>query len=119
MERVRVMCGDWTRVTSPTVTTHNGLTGMFLDPPYIDGCDAVYEEHNNDVRDAVREYALEHGEEMRIALCGYEGEHDMPPDWDCFAWKAKGGYGSQADGQGKANAHRERIYFSPACLQVD
>ncbi len=119
LERVRVMCGDWTRVTSPTVTTHNGLTGMFLDPPYIDGCKAVYEEHTNDVREAVREYAIQHGQEMRIALCGYEGEHDMPPDWDCYGWKARGGYGSQADGQGKANAHRERIYFSPACLHVD
>jgi DNA adenine methylase len=119
LDRVRVMCGDWTRVISPTVTTHNGLTGMFLDPPYIDGCAKVYAEHNNDVRDSVRAYALEHGHEMRIALCGYEGEHDMPPDWECYAWKAKGGYGSQADGQGKANAHRERIYFSPACLRVN
>lgn len=117
MERVRVMCGDWTRVITPAVTTHNGLTGMFLDPPYIDGCDSVYEEHNNDVRDAVREYALEHGEEMRIALCCYEGEHDMPPEWDCYSWKAGGGYAKTDNA--KANAHRERIYFSPACLQVD
>ena len=118
MERVRVMCGDWTRVTSPTVTTHNGLTGMFLDPPYIDGCDNVYEEHGNDVREAVREYAIQHGQEMRIALCCYEGEHDMPDDWDCYAWKANGGY-SRNDGRGLENRHRERIYFSPACLQVD
>jgi len=119
MERVRVMCGDWTRVTSPTVTTHHGLTGMFLDPPYIDGCDNVYEEHGNDVREAVREYALAHGQEMRIALCCYEGEHDMPPEWECYAWKANGGYGSQGNGRAKANAHRERIWFSPACLKVD
>jgi len=119
MERVRVMCGDWTRVTSPTVTTHHGLTGMFLDPPYIDGCDNVYEEHGNDVREAVREYALAHGQEMRIALCCYEGEHDMPPEWECYAWKANGGYGSQSNGRAKANAHRERIWFSPACLKVD
>ncbi len=119
LERVRVMCGDWARVTSPTVTTHHGLTGMFLDPPYIDGCKAVYEEHTNDVREAVREYAIAHGDEMRIALCGYEGEHHMPPDWDCYAWKAQGGYGLQANGRGRANAHRERIWFSPACLKVD
>ena len=119
LERVRVMCGDWARVTSPTVTTHHGLTGMFLDPPYIDGCDNVYEEHGNDVREAVREYAIQHGHEMRIALCGYEGEHDMPPEWECYAWKASGGYGSQSNGRGKANAHRERIWFSPACLKVD
>lgn len=29
-----------------------------------------------------------------IALCGYEGEHDMPTSWDCVEWKARGGYGS-------------------------
>jgi len=118
LERVRVMCGDWTRVTSPTVTTHNGLTGMFLDPPYLDGCSSVY-EHNEDVRLTVREYAIEHGAEMRIALCGYEGEHNMPDDWNCVPWKARGGYGSQSDGAGRENCHRERIWFSPACLQTE
>lgn len=119
LERVRVMCGDWTRVTSPTVTTHHGVTGMFLDPPYIDGCEAVYGDHTHDVRAEVREYCLAHGHEIKIALCGYEGEHDMPREWECHAWKAAGGYGAQADGRGKQNCKRERIWFSPACISVD
>ena len=31
-------------------------------------------------------------------------------------WKAKGGYGSQGDGAGRANAARETVWFSPHCL---
>ncbi len=117
---VRVMCGDWTRVTSPTATTHQGITGMFLDPPYIDNCSKTY-DHNEDVREAVRAYCIERGEDrkMRIALCGYEGEHEMPESWSTFKWKARGGYGSQADGQGRVNAKRERIWFSPHCRPAE
>jgi site-specific DNA-adenine methylase len=119
LERVRVLCGDWKRVTSDTVTVHNGLTGMFLDPPYIDGCCTdVYEEHNGDVRAEVREYAIANGDRMRIALCCYEGEHEMPATWECYRWKAAGGYASQGDGKNE-NCKRETIWFSPMCLSVD
>jgi hypothetical protein len=52
---------------------------------------------------------------MRIALCGYEGEHEMPDSWECFKWKAQGGYGSRAADGKNANAGRERIWFSPSC----
>jgi hypothetical protein len=67
----------------------------------------------------VREWAIENGDNpsLRIALCGYEGEHQMPDSWDCVAWKARGGYGSQGDGRGRENAARERIWFSPYCLK--
>lgn len=47
----------------------------------------------------------------------YEGDHPMPDTWECVAWKAKGGYGSQGAGAGRDNAKRERIWFSPACLR--
>ncbi|HKT87776.1 MAG TPA: hypothetical protein VJQ59_05040, partial [Candidatus Sulfotelmatobacter sp.] len=36
--------------------------------------------------------------------------------WDCLAWKARGGYGSQGNGSGRENAARERIWFSPHCM---
>lgn len=41
----------------------------------------------------VREWAVAHGEDerYRIALCGYDGEHDMPSTWSEFAWKTAGG----------------------------
>ena len=53
---------------------------------------------------------------LRIALCGYEGEHDMPASWECVAWKAAGGYGGQSQDHDNPNAKRERIWFSPHCL---
>lgn len=117
LERVRVMSGEWHRVTSPTVTTKFGTTAVFLDPPYLDKCSATY-NHNDDVRAAVRAWAIEQGENpaMRIALCGYEGEHEMPDTWAVHGWKTVGGYGSQGNNAGRANKHRERIWFSPHCV---
>lgn len=61
---------------------------------------------------------------MRIALCGYTGEHDgemTAAGWTPVYWKAHGGYGTQAgaDGRGRANAHREVIWFGPHCLGAD
>ena len=34
LRRVRVECGDWERVCGDTPTIKQGLTGVFLDPPY-------------------------------------------------------------------------------------
>lgn len=115
LRKVRVMCGNWDRVISPSVTTGHGLTGMFFDPPYLDGCFSNAYDHNEDVRGAVRAYCIERGSDplMRIALCGYEGEYEMPDDWSVFKWKARGGYASTE--QAVANSKRERIWFSPHC----
>jgi len=33
---------------------------------------------------------------LRIALCGYEGEHEMPADWAIHSWSAGEGFGGQA-----------------------
>jgi site-specific DNA-adenine methylase len=123
LKRVRVCCGDWTRVCGPTPTVKMGLTAIVLDPPYADSADRtddLYAKDSNDVAHAVREWAIEHGDDprIRIALCGYEGEHAMPDSWECVAWKAKGGYGSQARSGDNANARRERIWFSSHCLKV-
>lgn len=118
--RVRVCCGDWTRVCGPTPTFLCGLTGVFLDPPYshAERDSGLYRQELS-CADAVREWAVEMGErsDMRIALCGYDGEHAMPSDWEEVAWKATGGYGARGNGRGKDNAHRERVWFSPACLK--
>lgn len=134
LRRVRVCCGDWTRVLGPSVTIKHGVCGIFLDPPYDmrvvsapmsgrDGAapsDGLYSGgHDNDISKAVREWALENGDNplLRIALCGYEGEHEIPSSWECVAWKAHGGYGSQRGGAGNENSARERIWFSPACMR--
>jgi phage terminase large subunit len=104
LRRVRVCCGDWSRVLGPSVTCKHGVTGVFLDPPYADTADRdprLYTEDSLSVAHAVREWALANGDnpKLRIALCGYEGEHDIPETWACVPWKAAGGYGSQGDGE--------------------
>ena len=114
---VRVCCGDWLRVTGPSVTQSSPPTGMVLDPPYIDPeVDKCYGEDHNDVSSAVREYCLKHGHNIRIALCGYDTEHNMPPDWDVVKWTTNGGYAGQGSKE-NINRHRERIWFSPSCLK--
>jgi hypothetical protein len=122
LARVRVCCGDWKRVCTPAVTVKHGLTAVFLDPPYADTAQRdphLYRIDSARLAHDVREWAIEHGGDprLRIALCGYEGEHKMPRSWACVPWKANGGYGSQAAGRGLANSHRERIWFSPHCLK--
>jgi DNA adenine methylase len=123
LRSVRVCCGDWERICGPSVTFKHGITGVFLDPPYADSADrdeTLYAEDSLTVAHDVRRWAIENGGNplLRIALCGYEGEHEMPDAWECVAWKARGGYGSQGNGRGRDNANRERIWFSPGCLKL-
>jgi len=120
LRRVRVCSGDWSRVCGPSVTFKHGLTGVFLDPPYADTADRasdLYREDCEQVAHAVREWAIANGDNtlLRIALCGYEGEHEMPKSWSVVGWSAGAGFGGQAT-ERTGNGKRERIWFSPACL---
>lgn len=122
LARTRVCSGDWSRVCGPSVTTRLGLTGVFLDPPYADTAKRAGDLYNKDsqtVAHEVRAWALANGDnpKMRIALCGYEGEHVIPETWECVPWKAKGGYGGQKKEGENTNAHAERIWFSPHCVK--
>jgi hypothetical protein len=125
LRNVRVCCGDWTRVcSSESVTTRLGLTGVFLDPPYgtlAKRAKGLYAQDSLTVAEQVRHWCLERGPDpqMRIALCGYVGEgHEILEQhgWECVAWEAGGGYGNRTE-KGKANARKERIWFSPACVR--
>lgn len=119
LRRVRVCCGDWTRVLGDSVTIKHGVTAVLLDPPYSHDVrdDDLYAQDHDVAADA-REWAINNGDNplLRIALCGYEIEHSMPANWTIHRWKASGGYGSQGDGAGRANASKECIWFSPHCL---
>lgn len=122
LRHVRVCCGDWSRITRPSSTVRHGLTGVFLDPPYsFDERDSCLYNKETDCAKDVLQWALTNGDNpmLRIALCGYDGEHNVLEDygWDVHAWKAAGGYGSRSNGRGRANSYRERIWFSPHCLQ--
>lgn len=119
LRHVRVACGDWSRVCGNSVTWRHGLTGVFMDPPYgVEDRTSVYTNDCRNVAALAREWAITAGRrsDMRIAFAGYEGEHEFPESWSSFRWKAAGGYGSQGDDQGRANAKRETLWFSPACV---
>lgn len=121
LEHVRVLCGDWTRCLSYSSLDFNGVTGLFLDPPYSKQAGRnprIYSQEDTDVAHAVREWAIANGDnpDLRIALCGYDGEHEMPDTWSVHAWRTQGGFGNRTNKNGKRNKDRERIWFSPHCL---
>lgn len=124
LRRVRVCCGDWSRVCGPTPTVKQGRTAVFLDPPYDQTeRDGELYAIETPVSADVRRWCEENGPDkrLRIALCGYAGEgHESLETlgWSCVPWKAKGGYGSQGNGAGRENSTRERLWFSPYCLNV-
>jgi hypothetical protein len=99
---------------------NHGITGVFLDPPYASERNQSYAVDSKGVAHEVREWAIANGDNplLRIALCGYAGEHTMPESWVEVPWKAHGGYGSQGDGKGRENSAKERIWFSPHCLHT-
>jgi hypothetical protein len=130
LQRVRVCCGDWSRVCGGKdgdslgwINNCGTPAAIFLDPPYADTADRdgnIYRVDSESVAHAVREWAIAHGddERLRIVLAGYEGEHDMPPSWRKVAWKAQGGMENQ--GQAEAtNCYKERLWLSPHCLPVE
>lgn len=123
LARVRVCCGDWSRVMGPTVTQKHGQAAIFLDPPYSleagrdMGC---YHQDDGQVAHEVREWCLAHGQNplLRIAICGYAGEHEAleAAGWSVLDWKTQGGMAQGRGKRGSENRHRERIWFSPHCL---
>ena len=129
IRRLRVCCGDWSRVVTPSCTYKLGgeqtVTGVLLDPPYdlriarsrrtgSDGAaptDKLYASHDNDLSAEVRAWAINTGanRNMRIALCGLEAEHEMPSNWEPVYWNAPRGYSRRK--------RREVIWFSPYCIK--
>lgn len=114
LRRVRVCCGDYARVLTPSCTWKVGggtLTGVLLDPPYSHSLrDRLLYAIDQDVAAKARAWALAAGDNprMRIALCGLEGEHVMP-GWEAVHWNAPRGYANKP--------RREVIWFSPHCLK--
>lgn len=119
LRHVRVACGDWSRVCGDSVTWRHGMTGVFLDPPYgVEDRATVYSQDDRDVASKARDWAIAAGRraDMRIALASYDSDVAPPEGWAVYRWKAQGGYGSQGQADGRINAGRETIWFSPACL---
>jgi DNA adenine methylase len=124
LRHVRVCCGDWSRVMGDSVTRRHGKAAILLDPPYSHAVrDNNLYRVEDDCAAAVRKWCAANGDDkqLRIALCGYAGEgHEELEEmgWRVLAWKASGGYESQGK-ERTGNAAKERIWFSPHCLQVE
>ena len=121
---VRVVCGDWKQVMGGNWRTANGDCAVFLDPPYAPETgrnNKIYRSDDLTVAKDVLDWCKENGDNRlyKIALCGYDGEHNELEDmgWTVHAWKTAGGFASNAKGEsrGKENRFKERIWFSPFC----
>jgi len=124
LRRVRVVCGDWTRVCGGHWQDRLGACGIFFDPPYgvNDRDQGLYHRESTDIARDVRAWALERGAnpDYRIVIAGYD-EHGelLEHGWRAEGWKTGGGYAHtrRADtSQGDENRTRERLYCSPHCL---
>lgn len=138
LRMVRVCCGDWQRVCdSPTTMDLLGTTAVFLDPPYRvkiagrEGDSRTRHIYANDkvqdidaLCDRVRDWCLKWApnKDVRIALCGYEGEYPEIESlvgaggWSVMEWSSAGGYGNRSREGKNENRHRERVWFSPHCV---
>ena len=125
LRRVRVVCGDWTRICGGDWQTHHWLNaGIFFDPPYsvADRDSQIYSEESLTVAQDVATWCLARGQrgDHRIVLAGYADEHPrlVEAGWTMIAWKTGGGYGNTAGKKvtrGQENRHREMLYCSPHC----
>jgi len=126
---VRVVCGDWSRICGGNWQSKCGVAGVFFDPPYSDlaqRAPGLYSTDSLQVAHDVRAWCIDRGasERYRIVLAGYYEEHAELLDrgWRVHRWSATGGYARLAkdqDSPGRANRHREALFFSPHCLEAD
>lgn len=125
LRRVRVCCGDWQRVLGPgTLGKGKNVGGrrpcaVFFDAPYPhDRRDVgLYTQDGMELWFQVRDWAVEHGDDpdLRIAVCGYEGDFGDHAGWTEYAWRGARGYSSKEND----NRERERIWFSRGCLPLE
>ena len=126
LRRVRVVCGDWSRVCGGDWQDDRGTCGMFLDAPYnpkiCNRDPKIYTEESATVANDVREWCIPRGERKtyRIVLAGYYDEHKILEDeygWTVHKWSAHGGFANRGKGKtrGEENRHKEALFFSPHC----
>ena len=118
---VRVCCGDWERVVKDSVTHRNGLTGVFLDPPYTKGAmNYAAGGVGGDLANDVQAWCAVNGanDKLRIVLCGHSGEHDdlLALGWHHREWQSKCGGGYSKTKSAQTNAASETLWCSPACV---
>jgi len=118
LARVRITCGTWERVVSPSVTRAgaggDGTRALFLDPPYATSGD-LYAASTEGVAESVRDWCITSASGLRVILCGYDAEHDALLDhgWTVIDGKSGSGAGYSVRSD---NGRRERLWLSPECI---
>lgn len=107
LKNVEIVCGDWTSVLHRVETRR---AAIFLDPPYDHVCrwatnrDLYAENSNKELAQEVAIWAVANASNnLSIALCGLDGDYDLPEGWESIHGGAQDGRHTQLD----------RIWFSP------
>jgi len=123
LRRVRVCCGDWSRVVTDGAMAYGDTVGVFLDPPYLGDVRTrdLYRVDDHEISRAVRDWCLvrQADPRLRIVLAGYRDEHDaaMPPAWRRHYYSANTAYQTaHGGGMNQENRHQECLWFSPSCI---
>ncbi len=118
LRRVRITCGDWRRVLTPSVTRSgaggDGSRAIFLDPPYATSGDLYHTDQHETIATEVRDWCLTQTG-LRLILCGYDDEHDalLGHGWRVVEGRAGRGAGYSAR---RDAGRRERMWLSPECV---
>ena len=117
LKQVVVLNRGWRSACTPAALAARAGSevAVLLDPPYItNGRAKIYEqdgdpdEVNRTARESY-EWALEHGNEYRLAYCHTAGSFEFPGDWELMTRK----YG----GTNQDTRTQDAIAFSPRCLR--
>jgi DNA adenine methylase len=113
--QVRILCGSWDRMLGKASLRPTGVpktVGIFFDPPYAEGNMSYACGDTTGIGEKVREWCIAHQSDpdLRMVLCGYQGEHELPK-WRKIYYNTNKGYGGK-------NNHREILWLSPSCLPV-
>ena len=117
LEQVFVLNQSWQAAVTPAgLASGRGAKtfGILLDPPYLTGQRGdLYSSDMRENADTAAEesyrWAVEHGDEYRIAYCCHDGDFALPDEWTM----TRGGF------QGVRRADRKRhdiIMYSPPCV---
>ena len=119
LARVVVLNRDWSAAVTPTLLMHTPSSpkppvAVFLDPPYrTEGRAALYGSDLAGTSDAAAveswRWAVEHGEQYRIAYACHEGDVELPPGWTSETMSFRHGGAGRED----------MVAFSPACIAPD
>lgn len=115
LKQVIVLNRPWTSAVTPAALAARagGIVAILLDPPYVTSgrsklyeADADADEVNRVAREAY-EWALEHGDQYRIAYCHTLGSFEFPDGWEVLS---KTYTGTNVDARTV-----DAIAFSPKC----